>query len=134
MDLGQLLVREGRTEIRVAGAYDLECFLASLTRKPPVARSAAVLRSQPAWAVLRVGPLQATNPAGRQTQHPRCLTLRQPLVDHTLDHARAIQLLVAHRHCLHDDGDTAAQWRKRTFLLCGNRTFLNCYYRRPADK
>jgi hypothetical protein len=65
MDLRQLLVRQGGAEVRVASANDLERLPAQLTRQPAIARPAATLRDQPAWAVLRVGALQATHLAGR---------------------------------------------------------------------
>ena len=86
------------------------------------------------WLVAREGGLapaaarlRLALPA-RQAQDPRRLSLRQTLLDHPLDHPHAIQLLVAHAHCLHARGGTAGRWRKRTFLLWRNRTFLSGYY------
>ena len=128
MQLRQLLVGERRAETFVLATDRGERLPAYLGRQPPVAGPAAMLRRQGPRTVLLIASTQSTYLPAREAQHPCGLTLRQPLLDHPLDHAHAIQLLVAHAHCLHARGDTPRCWRKRTFLLWRNRTFLNCYY------
>ena len=56
------------------------------------------------------------NENGKVSKYARPHAASQPLLDHPLNHAYAVQFLVAHRHSLHGRGGTAGRWRKRTFL------------------
>ena len=76
----------------------------------------------------------ATSSKRRSTTWPSGLGLPQPLVDHPFKDAHAIQLLVAHAHCLHVHRDTPGGWKKRTFLLWRKRTSLSGYYIRTIAK
>ncbi len=126
--LRQLLVGERRAEALVPGADRGQRLPLQLRSQPPIAGSAAMFRRQALGAVPLVGAAESAHLPARQAQHPGRLTLRQPPLDHPLDHTHAIQLLVAHGHGLHALGGTAGRWRKRTFLLWRNRTSLSGYY------
>ncbi len=63
-----------------------------------------MLRRQADRAVSLIRLAQSAHLAACQTQHPGRLYLRQLLLDHTLNHAHAIQLPVAQCQCLHAPG------------------------------
>jgi hypothetical protein len=127
--LRELLLREGRPEIRVSLADHGQRLVAGRGRDAPIARSAATAGREPLGAVAPEGPVEPPDLARAQPEQRGGSPAGQPALRELGHDLQSIQFPHRQRHRLRHGAIEAAG---RTFLLWRNRTFaLGAYMAGP---
>src|SRR5260370_4242336 len=96
VQLEQLRARRRRSEMDVAGAYDLGRLRSQLVWQAPIARLAALARNEARRPALLEGSTQPTHLALRETDELSGLRLREPSLENLPNDGETVQLLAAH--------------------------------------